>query len=85
MSNGLGKNILKSEAKKAYKTGSKGVAKKNRMPFNQFFKKFCEMKQVESQKEPEQTEDFDLSQVANINSDLQVETVSTAEKIEEKT
>ena len=96
MSNNLGKNILKQEAKKIYKTNIKNVPKRNRMPFGQFFKKYCEMKKAEVTHNHEEhdheheSEDFNFDEMVNINNELELEAAVvppeiTEEKHEEKT
>lgn len=69
---GLGRDIMRAEAKKVYKEQTKGIPKKNRLPFSEFYKKFKQLKagkvnEAEHDHDHEVVEDFDVSQVANVN------------------
>jgi len=74
---GLGRDLLRAEAKKLYKEQVKGVPKKSRMPFADFYKQFKRMKAgkiVEEEHDHSDhdhshdvPEDFDVGQVASIN------------------
>lgn len=66
----INRNILRQKAKKLYKEKSKGVEKKFRMPFAQFFKEF--MKSLHSHSEEimvpnADTEDFDFEDLVNVS------------------
>lgn len=60
--------ILREKAKKAYKEQIKGVPKKQRVPFAQFFKQFKDDKagKADTQVEAEET-DFDFDNIINVN------------------
>ncbi len=75
---GLGRDILRSEAKKAYKQQTKGVLKKNRMPFTKFYQEYKKIKLAQRNIEPTVGEDFDVAEVANVS-----EVKDTEEKVNE--
>ena len=64
---GLGRNVLRGEAKKAYKQQTKGVLKKDRMPFTKFYEEFKKIKLAQRTTEPTVEEDFDVAEVANVS------------------
>ena len=61
------RDLLRIEAKKAYKMQTKGIQKRNRMPFAQFYKEFKKTKLAQKTIEPAVEEDFDVSEVANVS------------------
>jgi hypothetical protein len=74
---GLSRDLLRVEAKRLYKEQNKGVPKKSRMPFTEFYKQFKRMKAGKAIEEEhdhsghdhshDAPQDFDVSQVASIN------------------
>lgn len=71
---GLSRDLLRAEAKRLYKEQVKGVPKRSRLPFAEFYKQFKRMKAGKTVEEEhdhthshDTVEDFDLGQVAKIN------------------
>jgi len=89
----LARELLRTEAKKVYKEQTKGVPKKSRMPFTQFFKDFKKMKRKHQHEEHDHdhvhtheeapVEDFNLESVVNVDNNV-VETPAQNETIEVK-
>ena len=65
----LSREVLRQQAKKAYKEQTKSAPKRNRIPFSEFFKKYRKNKKdgqsIDIQK-PD-TEDFDFEDLINVN------------------
>ena len=61
---------LRREAKKLYKEQTKGISKKQRLPFAQFFKQYRDIKLGKTdvpEPEIEAEEDFDFDNIINVN------------------
>ena len=70
----LEREILRAKAKKAYKEQAKGVPKKSRMTFAQFFKDYKKTKPSQEETPAEAIqEDFDLEKVINVDNNVAVE------------
>lgn len=65
------RSLLRKEAKTVYKTLTKNTKKRERIPFNLFYKRFLDAKKAEKTKtkETESTieEDFDFAKMVNLN------------------
>jgi len=65
---GMYRELLRKEAKKAYKEHIKDMPKRNRMPFAAFYKQFKLVKSSNKDNEgPKVEEDFDVESVVNVN------------------
>ena len=84
---GLGRDILRAEAKKIYKEQTKSVPKKSRMPFAQFYKDFKKMK-LNKQKQDTTAipvaEDFNLEEIVNVDNNVTVEQPTNEVTVEEE-
>ena len=65
----ISREALRREAKKIYKEKTKGIPRRNRIPFSQFFKQFKKMKAAEKAADVEvpQEDDFNFEDLVNIN------------------
>lgn len=61
------RNIMRAKAKAIYKEKTKGIPKKQRIPFKQFFAKIINKKKLESieSDSEESQEDFNLDDIIN--------------------
>lgn len=66
---GLSRSLLRAEAKKLYKEQVKGIPKRQRLPFSQFFKNYLKVKsgKVPENELPDVPEDFDFEDMVNVN------------------
>lgn len=81
---------LRAEAKKIYKeqVKARGIPKRQRIPFSQFFKQYLELqkkqKQVQEPEAPVETnEDFDFENMVNMN-EISDEDIEVSEGEEEE-
>jgi len=70
----LNRNLLRAEAKRIYKEKTKGVPKRKRIPFDQFFKQFRELRTKAVAKSNEvveptitEPEDFNFDDFVSVN------------------
>jgi len=63
----MDRDSLRAAAKKVYKEKTKGIPKKQRVPFAQFFKQFKKSKQLEKKVKPKIEEDFNFNDMVDIN------------------
>ena len=73
---GISRVSLRKEAKKIYKEKVKGVPKKQRIPFPEFFKQFKALKSGKIDDinvQDNTTEDFDFEDMINIDEDIEEE------------
>jgi hypothetical protein len=63
------RDALRNEAKRIYKQQTKNIAKKNRIPFSEFFKKYKQIKLNKNTTPPvaPPEDDFDLEEFINMN------------------
>jgi hypothetical protein len=66
------RSAIRAEAKRLYKEQVKGVPKRQRLSFAEFFKKYRDMKtgkinDVEMPENAEENEDFDFDNIINVN------------------
>lgn len=68
---GLSRVVLRAEAKKLYKEQTKGVPRKQRVPFATFFKNYKELKsgKIKEADLPATEEDFDFESMINVIDD----------------
>ena len=79
------RSALRTEAKKAYKEQVKGVPKKDRIPFSQFFKQYRKLKtgQVdENQATDEMMEDFNFENMVQ-RTEISDDSLEVEEDMEE--
>lgn len=77
----VNRDALRREAKKLYKEQTKGVPKKQRIPFAQFFKQYKRLRSGKIEQDVVPDEDFNFEDLVNVNeiSDDDVEVESTEE------
>ena len=67
----IGREALRRKAKKIYKENTKGIPKRKRIPFSQFFKQYRKMQNPDQTPDVEMpepdTEDFDFENLVNIS------------------
>ena len=68
---GISRDVLRKEAKKAYKDQTKNVPKRQRISFSQFFKQYKEFKfgKIDDVNIDNEEEDFDFESIINIDED----------------
>lgn len=69
---GVSRESLRREAKKIYKEQVKGVPKKQRISFSQFFKRFKDSKsdKVDDIDVHKEVEDFDFEDMINVDKNI---------------
>ncbi len=81
----LGRDLLRAEAKRIYKEQVKGVPKRSRMPFAQFYKDFKKMKlNKQDTSAVPVAEDFNLEEMVNVDNNVTVEQPKVESNIQEE-